>query len=59
VCHLAIKVEKQLKGQRPYQTTSFICPQSTPKGDSSNKKVKTTPTTIKALIKGKDIASEM
>jgi len=32
VCHLAIKVEKQLKGRKPFQTTSSICLPSTTKG---------------------------
>ena len=32
VCHQAIKVEKQLKGRKSFQTTSSIHPSSTPKG---------------------------
>ena len=56
VCHLAIKVEKQLKGRKLFQTT-FIHPQSTPRGYSSHNKVDTTPTPIKAFDTGKRIAS--
>jgi len=52
VCHLVIKVEKQLKGQKPFQTTSFIHPLSTPKGYSAPNKAITIPTPFKTLDKG-------
>ena len=52
VCHLAIKIEKQLKERRPFPTPSSHRPQSTTKGFSS------TPTPIKAFDKGKGIANE-
>jgi len=39
VCHPAIKIEKQLKGRRPFSTPSPHRLQSTPKGFSSHNKV--------------------
>ena len=57
VCHLAIKVEKQFKDRKPVQTAS-IRPQGTLTGYSSHNKFDTTPIPIKALNKGKGIASE-
>ena len=50
VCHLAIKVEKQFKCQKPFQRT-FICTQSTTKGYSTHK-VDTTPTPTETADKG-------
>jgi len=58
VYHLAIMVEKQLKGRKPFQTTSSIRPLSTPKVYSTPNKAITTPTPIKTLDKGKEIGSE-
>jgi len=57
VCHLVVKVEKQLNGWKFFQTIS-IRPQSTPKDYSSTNKVDTTPMPIKTLDKGKGIVSE-
>jgi len=57
VFHLAIKIEKQLKGRNPFVTPSPYRPQSTPKSFPSYKG-DTTPTPIKALDKGKGIAIE-
>jgi len=51
VCHLAIKVGKQLKGRKPFQTTSSIRPQSTPKGYSLIKLTIRLHLPIKALIR--------
>jgi len=57
-CHLAIKIEKQLKGQKPFVTPSPHRPQSTPKSFPFYIKGETTPTPFKAIDKGKGIASE-
>jgi len=58
MCHLAIKVEKQLKFRKPFQTTSPIRRSSTPKGYSAPNKAITTSTPLKTLDKGKGIATE-
>jgi len=58
VCHLAIKIEKQLKGRRPFPTPSLHRPQSTLKDFFFHNKVDPTPTPIKAFDKDKGIASE-
>jgi len=42
VCHLAIKVEKQLKGRKLFQTASSIRPSSTAKGYSTPTKLSVT-----------------
>jgi len=51
VCHLVVKVEKQLKGQKTFQTASSIHPSSTPKGYSMLNKAITAPTAVKTLKK--------
>jgi len=58
VYHLAIKVEKQLKARNPLATPSPHRPQSTPKSFLFYNKGDTTSTPIKAIDKGKRIASE-
>jgi len=58
MCYLTIKVEKQLKGQKHFQTASSIRPSSTPKGHYAPKKAITIRTPFKTLDKGKGIANE-
>jgi len=58
VCHLAIKVEKQLKVRKSFRTTSYIHSLSTPKGYSTPNKPITTLTSVKTLDKSKGIATE-
>jgi len=58
VCHLTIKIEKQLKGRRPFLPPLPHQPQSIPKGLSSHNKVDPTLNLIKSFKKGKGIASE-
>ena len=58
IFHLAIKIEKQLKGRKPFATPSPHRPQSTPKSFLSYNKGDTIPTPTKTIDKGKGIASE-
>ena len=58
MCHLAMKVEKLLKGRKPIQITFSIHPSSTPKGYFTPNKAITNLTPVKTLDKGKGIASE-
>jgi len=58
VCNLAIKTKGQLNARKSFQTTSSNWPQRTPKSFSSHNKIDTTPSLVKALDKGKGIASE-
>jgi len=53
VCHLVIKIEKQLKGRNSFATPSPQWPQSTPRNFSLYNKGDTTPTPIKATDEGK------
>ena len=54
VCHLAIKIEKQLKGKTLFPTTLPHRPQRTPKDFSSHNKVDPTLTPINAFDKVKE-----
>ena len=58
VCNLTIKIERQLKGRKLFQSRSSNWPQGTPKSFSFLNKVDTIPTPIKTLDKDKGIASE-
>jgi len=55
VCTLAIKIEKQLKGRKPFPTPSSYHPQSTPKGFSSHNEVVRTLHPLKPLTKGRGL----
>jgi len=58
VRHLAIKIEKQLKGRKPFAMPSAHWPQSTLRSFPSYNKGETTPTPIKTIDKGKGITRE-
>ena len=58
VFHLAIKIEKQLKGRKPFVMPSPHRPQSTPWSFPSYNQGDTIPTPIKASDKGKWITIE-
>jgi len=58
VCWLAIKIEKQLKGRRPFLTPSPYRPESTPKVFSCHNKIDHTPTPINEFDKDRGIFSE-